>query len=42
MNELIKFNSWLQKINNIYYSDNERVLNAYDIILANSEIKKQL
>ena len=42
MNELLKFNTWLQKINNIYYSDNEQVLNAYDIILANEKSKKQL
>ena len=42
MKDLIKFNDWLQKINNIYYSYNERIVNAYDVILAERKSKKQL
>ena len=42
MNDLIKFDNWMRKVKNIYYPDNEKMTNAYDIILANSKIKKQL
>ena len=42
MNDLIKFNTWMQKINNKYYSDNEKMINAYDVILAERKSKKQL
>ena len=42
MHELIKFNTWMQKINNKYYSDNEKMINAYDIILVQQKSKKQL
>ena len=42
MNELLKFDLWLRKVKNIYYCDNEKMLNAYDRILANEKSKKQL
>ena len=32
MENKIKFDNWMQKIKNIYYSDNERMCNAYNKI----------
>jgi len=29
MTKVEKFNQWMQKIGNIYFADNERMLNAY-------------
>lgn len=31
--KLEKFNNWMQKIKNYYYSYNEKMCNAYQIIL---------
>lgn len=30
-----KFNEWMKKIKNIFYSDNERMCNAYERIIEN-------
>ena len=35
VSEKEKFNEWLKKIGNIYYSDNERMCKAYERIIEN-------
>lgn len=33
--KITKFDNWLLKIGNIYYSDHDKVVRAYEIILNN-------
>lgn len=33
MEQKLKFNEWMQKIKNLYYSDNDAMIRAYDRII---------